>query len=106
VIAQQKGLIAVARQEANIICVGALGGAFQDVVFLLDVMTSPIIKVVEIANDFEIFILLACNLCAIADEYEDDPGLGVEKMELCCVHFKCSDTEKLFWKSRALEMLS
>lgn len=98
--------VIVAQEEANLICVGRSDSSNPDTVYLLDVMRSTKIEQLDVAPDFEKFLLLAGNLHDISFKYEGDASAGMAMMLECCLHFGCTDSQIAFWNSRAEMMLS
>lgn len=104
-VAKSSNLIIVGREEANLVCVGAAGSASSDSVFLLDVMAAPKIQQIDIAPDFEKFLLLVGNLHAVSVEYEDAPADGVEEMIRVCKILGCNEQQIAYWKGKVNELL-
>ncbi len=105
-VAHAANLIIVARQEANIICVGSMKGGQPDVVFLLDVMSSPAVRVTSIAPNFEVFLLLAGNLHAVSRSLQGLPSDAIFEMIKCCNYFCCTEEQSLFWQGMMAELVS
>ncbi|WP_189535454.1 hypothetical protein [Paludibacterium paludis] len=99
-------LIAVARYEANPICVASAASDARDQVFLLDTMSSPNWKLRSIATNFEQFLALAANVHRISDMYDGEIKAGQEEMGRCCEALACSPEQTAFWQSRITEMLA
>lgn len=99
-------LIAVARYEANPICVASTASKAPDQVFLLDTMSSPNWKLKPIAAHFEQFLALAANLHCISDVYDGEIKAGQEEMARCCESLACTLEQTAFWQSRTAEMLA
>jgi hypothetical protein len=104
--AREAGLLIVGRQEANLICVGSKDGEQSDVVFLLDVMSSSTVEMINIAQNFEIFLLLAGNLHALSFSQGESPSDAVAEMIQCCTHFNCTDEQSRFWQDAIMELVS
>lgn len=104
--ASNLNLLIVGKEEANLICIGAVNSSCPDVVYLLDIMRSDRVEKKDIAPNFESFLLLAGNLHEISCKFEDEVDVGIDKMLECCDYFHCSAAQKAFWKSRAEVMLS
>ncbi len=98
---RSQDILVVGLYEVNYICVDADG-----LVFLIDTMSSPTPSVVEIASDFEVFLLLAGNSHEISERYEGDPSASAAEMKKCCVSFSCGHEQIEFWEKVAMEMAS
>jgi hypothetical protein len=99
-------LVAVARYEANPVCVVSTIGDAPDQVFLLDTMSSPRWNLKHIAVHFEQFMVLAANTRRISDVYEGDVVGGQEEMRRCCETLGCTQEQTSFWMLKAAEMLA
>jgi hypothetical protein len=99
-------LIAVARYEANPICVASADSKTPDQVFLLGTMSSPNWKLRSIATHFEQFLALAANLHCISDAYDGEIKAGQEEMTRCCESLACTLEQTAFWQSKAAETLA
>jgi hypothetical protein len=97
-------LVAVGRNEANILCVGAAPSNGEGRVFLLDTMTSPARRLLELANAFGPFVILAANLHQISDLYDGEPEEAEREMVARCNSLGCTLPQIDYWKSRAAEM--
>jgi len=106
IAARNAGLLIVGRQEANLICVGSVESKQPDVVVLLDVMSSPAVESANIAENFEVFLLLAGNLHAISFSHQESPSNALSEMNLCCAHFNCTDEQSTFWKHAVTELVA
>jgi hypothetical protein len=104
--ARRSGLVLVAQEEANLVCVGQSDSNHPDRVYMLDVMRSSATERQSVAQDFEKFLLLAGNLHEIGHRYSDNAEEGMVKMVECCVHFGCVEEQMAFWMSRAKVILS
>lgn len=104
--ARGAGLLVVAQEEANLVCVTTTDGKDPDVVYILDVMRSPTVEQQSIASNFEKFLLLAGNLNDIGRKFSGDAKEGVAKMVECCKYFGCTSDQTAFWISRAEIALS
>ena len=105
-LAHSRGLVIVAREEANWICVGNALSDHPDVVFYMSTMASLERKLTEIANNFDHFVILAANLHDIAYSgwlsFED----GIEAMSNCCAAVGCNRSQAEFWGRKASELLA
>lgn len=106
VAARTASLLVVGRQEANLICVGSMGAERPDVVFLLDVMSSPTVRITSIAPNFEVFLLLAGNLHAVSRDLQESPADASSEMGRCCNHFHCTEEQSMFWQGVIAELVS
>lgn len=104
--ARNAGLLIVAQEEANLVCVARSNGNDPDAVYLLDVMRSPTVERQSVASNFEKFLLLAGNLHDIGRKYSGDAKEGIAKMVECCQYFGCTVEQTAFWVSRAEVVLS
>ncbi|MEO6145650.1 MAG: hypothetical protein ABIT70_01105 [Sulfuriferula sp.] len=104
--ARESTLVVVAQEESNLICVGQADSDLPDTVYLLDVMRSPKIERMEVAPDFEKFLLLAGNLHDIGRKYEGNISAGMAEMLDCCQHFACTNNQISFWTSRVETVVS
>ena len=103
--ARSKGLVIVAREEANWICVGSATSGHPDVVFYMNTMASPERKLTEIANSFDHFMILAANLHEIAYSESVSVADGIEAISNCCAAVGCSKSQAEFWERKASELL-
>lgn len=97
-------LVAVGRNEANVVCVQAASSGDEGRVFLLDTMTSPARRLLELAESFDRFVILAANLHQISDLHDGSPEEAEREMVSCCRSLRCSSNQIDFWKSKAAEM--
>lgn len=104
--ARNANLLIVGRQEANLICIGSAESKRPDAVMLLDIMSSPAIKFVNIAENFEVFLLLAGNLHAISFSHQESPVDALAEMDQCCVHFNCNGEQSTFWRRSITELVA
>ena len=95
------GLVVVAQEESNLICVGRSDSAVPDKVYLIEIMSSPVIEIQDVAADFERFMLLAGNVYEIGLKYDKNEKGAVAAMVECCRYFDCSVEQVKFWVSRA-----
>jgi hypothetical protein len=100
--ASHRGLICVARQEANPICVRATGFVDEDAVFRIDQMSAPNLGCERIAGNFEQFLLLAGNLQFLTVEPVEG-GSVTDAMTEVCRHLSLTVPETAFWVARAEE---
>jgi len=105
-VARNESLLIVGRQEANLICVGSSESKLPDVVILLDVMSSPTVVSTNIAENFEVFLLLAGNLHAISFSHRESAPNALSEMDRCCTHFNCTDEQSTFWKHAITELVA
>jgi len=103
--ATHAGLLIVAQEESNLVCVARSNDIKPDTVTLLDVMRSPTVERHCIATDFEKFLLLAGNLNDIGLRYEEDASQGMDQMDQCCRYFGCTTEQSAYWLSKAEELL-
>lgn len=106
VIVREKGLLIVGRHEANLICVGEKGGGQSDKVFYVDLMSSPVMTVQDIAPSFDVFMLLAGNLHELSFSFPGVLSSAIFEMSQCCSHFSCSEDQAFFWKQMTAELVS
>jgi hypothetical protein len=104
--AASNGMVIVAREEANWICIGGANSNNPDVVFYMSRMSSPERKFTEIANSFDRFMVIAANLHEIAYSETMNVAGGIEAIFNCCTAFGCNESQTEFWKGKASELLS
>jgi hypothetical protein len=105
-IAHSNGLVIVAREEANWICVGSASSDHPDIVYHISSMASLQPRITEIANSFKHFIILAANLHEVAHSGSYGFGDGIVAISDCCNAVGCYGTQAEFWEQKATELLS